>query len=227
MAPSIPVVPTLKCGLRERVGNPGRSGPPPPPRPRRRWALALLLAAALPLQKGLAAPAGGPSQAEPSSAARPVTPVARVDLNRYLGGWYEIARVPNRFQRQCARRSVAVYGLLADGRLSVRNQCLKRSGMVDEARGVARVMDATSQARLQVSLVSFLGWRPFWGDYWIIGLDPNYRWAVVGHPRRDYGWILARTPTLEPAEREAILELVERNGYRREAFVFEPPARGR
>jgi apolipoprotein D and lipocalin family protein len=186
-----------------------------------RWALALLLTAALPLPGALAAPEGAGARAAPQGAQRPVTPVAAVDLNRYLGGWYEIARIPNRFQRQCARHTVAVYGQRPDGRLSVLNQCIKANGNVDQAKGVARVVDASSRAKLQVSLVSVLGWRPFWGDYWIIGLDPAYRWAVVGNPSRQYGWILARTPTLDPATLETIFAIIERNGYRRTAFALD------
>jgi apolipoprotein D and lipocalin family protein len=94
---------------------------------------------------------------------------------------------------------------------------------VDQARGVARVIDTRSRAKLKVSLVSFLGLRPFWGDYWIIGLDENYRWAVVGSPDRRYGWILARTPTLERSTLDMIFSIIERNGFRREAFASYTP----
>ena len=148
-----------------------------------------------------------------ASPLPPVQPVAAVDLRRYAGGWYEIARIPNRFQTQCARHSTAHYRLRPDGNVAVLNQCIKRSGSVDEARGVARVVDRVSNARLKVSLVSFLGWRPFWGDYWVIGLDPQYRWAVVGSPDRRYGWLLARSPQLAPDHLAAAREAVERNGY--------------
>jgi apolipoprotein D and lipocalin family protein len=151
-------------------------------------------------------------------------PVPSVDLNRYVGGWYEIAKIPNRFQRQCARHTVALYGLLPDGRLSVLNQCIKRSGNVDQATGVARVIDPVSRARLKVSLVSFLGWRPFWGDYWVIGLDDDYRWAVVGSPDRRYGWVLARTPHLDEASMASIREILERQGYGWSRFEPSHPA---
>jgi apolipoprotein D and lipocalin family protein len=161
---------------------------------------------------------GGPERITPASA-RPagvqpaVMPVPSVDLNRYVGGWYEIARIPNRFQRQCARHTIAQYGLRPDGRLSVLNQCIKRSGNVDQATGVATVVDPMSRARLKVSLVSVLGWRPFWGDYWVIGLDHDYRWAVVGSPDRRYGWVLARTPRIDDTSMASIRELLERQGY--------------
>lgn len=154
-----------------------------------------------------------------------VTPVAAVDLQRYAGFWYEIARVPAWFQNQCARRSIARYALRPDGRIAVLNQCIKRNGNVEQAEGIARVVDRASKARLQVSLVSLLGWRPFWGDYWVIGLDPDYRWAVVGSPDRRYGWILARTPALEPGTLETIGQVLEGNGYRRSSFVLTPQSR--
>ena len=170
---------------------------------------ALLLAAALPLRGVLASPDPG----NPAAGLPSVRPVEAVDLARYAGGWYEIARIPNRFQRQCARHTIAHYGLRPDGRLSVLNQCIKRSGNVDQATGVATVVDPVSRARLKVSLVSLLGWRPFWGDYWVIGLDTAYRWAVVGSPDRRYGWVLARTPRLDDASMANIREILQRNGY--------------
>lgn len=156
-------------------------------------------------------------------AARAMTPVPAVDLDRYAGLWFEIARIPNRFQKQCVRDTLALYSLQANGGLRVVNQCVKANGRVDQARGVARVIDRQTRAKLQVSLVSVLGWRPFWGDYWIIGLDEHYRWAVVGSPDRRYGWILARTRALEPAALNSILPILERNGYRPEAFGLRSP----
>jgi len=180
-----------------------------------------------PLESGLMA---GPRQAPASPASamadpplpartQPVLiPVASVDLNRYAGIWYEIAKIPNRFQKQCARDTLAQYTLRADGRIDVVNQCIKRNGSVDQARGIAKVVDAETGAKLKVSLVSLLGWRPFWGDYWIVGLDPNYRWAVVGAPNRKYGWILARSKTLDPDTLQTIATIIERNGYQRGSF---------
>jgi apolipoprotein D and lipocalin family protein len=148
-------------------------------------------------------------------------PVASVDLNRYAGIWHEIARIPNRFQQQCARDTLARYTLRADGRIDVVNQCVRRDGSLDQARGIARVVDADTRAKLKVSLVSLLGWRPFWGDYWIVGLDPNYRWAVVGAPNRKYGWILARSKTLDANSWETISAIIERNGYQRGSFQMD------
>ena len=162
------------------------------------------------------------SAAEPPLGAATVMPVVSVDLQRYEGLWYEIARIPAWFQSSCVRDSTARYQQRPDGRLTVINQCLRRNGSVDRATGLARVVDPASNARLQVSFVSFLGWRPFWGDYWILGLGPEYRWAVVGDPSRRYGWILSRTPVLAPASLAEAFAVLERNGYRPGSFVLTP-----
>jgi apolipoprotein D and lipocalin family protein len=153
---------------------------------------------------------------------RPVKTVGAVDLERYIGLWYEVAKIPNRFQKQCVRGTTAEYTLRKDGSITVVNRCFKKDGKLDEAKGVAKIVDATSNARLKVSFVSFLGWRPFWGDYWIIGLDEEYQWAIVGTPNRNYGWVLARSPTLEDETLESIFSVLERNGYARDALQVSP-----
>lgn len=153
---------------------------------------------------------------------RAVTAVHEVSLERYVGVWYEIAKIPNRFQKQCVRGTTARYTLRTDGQISVVNQCFKKDGKLDEAKGVAKVLDTKSNAKLKVSFVSFLGWRPFWGDYWVIGLDDDYEWAVVGTPDRKYGWILARTPALDENTLEEIFAIIEHNGYKRDAFEMSP-----
>jgi len=152
----------------------------------------------------------------------PPRTVESVDLTRYEGLWYEVARVPNRFQSQCAGAVTAWYRLRDDGRVDVVNRCVRDDGSIDTAEGLARVVEESSNARLEVSFVSFLGWRPFWGDYWVIGLDDEYRWSVVGSPDRKYGWILSRSPTLEPAERATIDRLLRERGYEPAAFADTP-----
>lgn len=117
-----------------------------------------------------------------------VKTVAQVDLSRYVGLWHEVAKIPNKFQKQCARGTTAEYTLREDGRITVVNRCIRENGDPDEAKGEAKIVDPATNARLKVSFVSFLGWRPFWGDYWIIGLDDQYQWAVIGTPDRKYGW---------------------------------------
>ena len=130
------------------------------------------------------------------SEAAPQT-VPQVDLARYEGLWYEIARYPNRFEKDCTGVT-AEYAQRADGRIDVINTCHKGSvdGPVEVARGVARVMDQSGNARLKVKFAP--SWVPFaWGDYWILHLEPDYSAALVGDPSGAYLWILARKKTLD------------------------------
>ena len=123
-------------------------------------------------------------------AQRPgaVRTVDAVNLDRYVGEWFEIARFPNRFQRNCAGDVRANYAMRADGRIDVINQCRRADGSLTEARGVARVVDPRTSAKLKVRFApAVLSFLPFvWGDYWILGLADDYSWAVVGSPDRDY-----------------------------------------
>jgi apolipoprotein D and lipocalin family protein len=149
--------------------------------------------------------------------------VAHVDLNRYSGTWYEIATIPQGFQRGCTA-SQATYGLRDDGEIEVLNRC--RQGSLDGperfARGRARIVDSATNAKLTVSF-----FRPFWGDYWIIDLGKNYEYSVVGHPTRDYLWILSRTPTMEPDVYDAIVGRAAAQGYETQRLVRtqQPPAK--
>lgn len=159
------------------------------------------------------------------AAEAPAT-VPRVDLDRYLGTWYEIARLPNRFQDHCVGDVTAEYARRDDGRIDVINRCREAGGRFDEAHGVARVVDTASNARLEVSFLSLFGWHLFWGDYWIIGLGDDYEYAVVGHPDRTYGWILARTPRLSPDVRRRIDEVLAGAGYDPARLVNSSHERG-
>jgi len=154
-----------------------------------------------------------------AQAQTPVRTVPLVDLNRYAGDWFELARFPNRFQRQCLGDVRASYALRADGRVDVVNRCRTARGPI-EARGVARVVDERTTARLQVRFApAWLSWLPVWGDYWIIALAPDYSWAVVGDPGRNYLWILARTPHLEPDAVAAARQAARANGFDVERLV--------
>ena len=114
---------------------------------------------------GVAATAS-PALASAAKQAPPET-VAFVDLERYAGSWYEIASIPNRFQKHCRGNTRASYRPIEQQRIEVINSCLDQDGTLDTAQGVARVVDATSNAKLQVSFVSLFGWQLFWGDYWL------------------------------------------------------------
>ena len=131
---------------------------------------------------------------EAACGAEPPAPpstVTSVDLSRYAGKWYEIARIPNRFQQDCVGNVTATYKTREDGRIDVLNACEQKDGETKSADGIAKIVDPSTNAKLKVSFVSFFGYRPFWGDYWILGLGRDYEYAVVGSPDRKYGWILA------------------------------------
>ena len=140
-------------------------------------------------------------------AESPVASVAEVDLARYLGKWYEIANFPMFFQRNCTGDTTAEYGLKSAGVVSVVNRCRTENGF-DEAQGKASVVEGTGNAQLKVSFF----W-PFRSDYWVIGLDADYRWAVVGNPNRKYLWVLSRTPKMSQNLLEAALRAASMQGF--------------
>lgn len=152
---------------------------------------------------------GGPLTSEP------VRTVNTVDLNRYAGEWFEVARFPNRFQRQCVGDVRASYTQRPDGRIDVINRCRTEDGSITEAHGVARVTDNRSFAKLKVRFApTVLSFLPFvWGDYWILGLASDYSWATVGSPDRNYLWILARTPSPDAARFASALAAARANGF--------------
>ncbi len=148
-------------------------------------------------------------------ASVPLSVADNVDIERYLGDWYEIARFENRFQEGCVGVT-ARYARREDGLISVTNVCRNAAGEVtDTAEGRARLVDRTSNARLEVS---FFG--PFWGDYWILDLAEDYAWALVGEPSGRYLWILARTPSLPDDVLQARLQTLRDLGYDTDALVF-------
>jgi apolipoprotein D and lipocalin family protein len=151
----------------------------------------------------------GSAAAPPATAAAPLETVASVEIERYLGKWYEIASYPAWFQKNCTA-TTAEYSLREDGRIKVVNSCRKNSvdGKLKQSTGRAKVTDTASNAKLKVS---FFG--PFWGDYWIIDLSPDYQWVVVGEPKRKYLWILSRTPKLDEATLASILSRLPTMGY--------------
>jgi apolipoprotein D and lipocalin family protein len=150
----------------------------------------------------------------------PVRTVEHVDLERYLGDWFEIARFPNSFQRSCTGDVTASYATRPDGRIDVINRCQTADGL-NEARGVARIVDPRTSAKLKVRFApAWLSWLPsVWGDYWILGLAANYTWAVVGSPDRQYLWILARAPVLDDDQFALALRSARENGFDTERLV--------
>jgi apolipoprotein D and lipocalin family protein len=162
-------------------------------------AAVLILGAALPL----------------AAAPTPLKVVPALDLDRYAGTWYEIARLPNRFQDQCAGEVVAKYAPRPDGRITVTNSCRTTEGKTSEATGVARRVDGQPPSILEVRFApAFLSFLPaVWGDYQVIALGDDYDHAVVGTPDRKYLWILSRTPRMEAALYQRLLDGARAQGF--------------
>lgn len=135
-------------------------------------------------------------------------PMPKVEAARYMGKWYEIARLPNRFEKGCAGVT-AEYELKGDGTVSVLNTCHEKdpAGPARQAKATAWSVDP-SGSRYEVSF-----FRPFKAPYWVIALEPEYRWAVVGHPKKKYLWILSRTPKMAEADEKAAFGAAAALGY--------------
>jgi len=142
----------------------------------------------------------GASQVGAQQTDQTVKTIAALDVPRYLGTWYEIAKFPNWFQKKCVGNTKAVYTVKPDGNLRVLNSCKTANGETSEAEGAARQIGAKDSPRLEVRFApEWLSFLPLvWGDYWVIDLDPQYQVAAVSDPRREYLWVLSRTPQLDP-----------------------------
>ena len=136
-------------------------------------------------------------------------PAKTVDLKRYVGLWYELARYENRFERNC-EAVTAAYRALPNGMIEVINSCHKGAvdGPLTTATGRAKVVSGSGDAKLKVS---FFG--PFFGDYWVLDHAENYSWAIVGEPSGRYLWILSRTARPTPSLRESLQARVRELGY--------------
>ena len=132
--------------------------------------------------------------------------VPHVELEKYLGKWYEIAHLPAKFQEGCDE-TTATYTLLKDGSISVLNQSIK-DGKIKQAKGKAKVVDKNSNAKLKVTFF----W-PFYGDYWILKLGDNYDYSVVGTPNLRYLWILSRTPQMDDKLYSKLIEYAKSKGF--------------
>jgi apolipoprotein D and lipocalin family protein len=150
------------------------------------------------------------------SARLPPPPtVASVDLGRYSGRWYEVARLPAVFQRACVR-SWADYTPRHPGLLGVINTCETANGERRSIHGEARVVDAASNARFLVTFDTWFAWllpRPAEGNYWILALGPDYDAALVGTPDRRYLWLLARSPALAAGREHDLVGQAQRLGF--------------
>jgi len=156
--------------------------------------------------------------------AAPIEPIAALDVQRYLGSWYQVALIPNRFQSQCISDTTASYRQRSDGAIEVINRCRDAGGEFDEAVGYARPTGTLAggmlqPAQLEVSfLPSWLRWAQSighwgWGAYWVIQLASDYRYAVVGEGSRQYLWVLSRTPALTAEDEATIHARLRQQGY--------------
>jgi len=172
-----------------------------------------LLAAALCLLAPLAASAG--------DAPAPLATIESLDVPRYMGRWHEIARYPNRFQRQCVGDSSADYQLQPDNTVRVTNRCRLADGSLNEAIGQARQLGGPTSPRLEVRFApAWLSFIPaVWGDYWVVEIDDDYRWVVVSEPSRRFLWVLARTPTLDARTEGDIRTRLVARGFDPEKLV--------
>ena len=149
----------------------------------------------------------------------PLDVVESVDLTRYTGKWYEIARYPTFFQADCVS-STAEYTARDNGTIGVFNTCLAADGTtVSTIEGVAEVVDPSTNAKLVVSFPNV----PIPGSYWIIDLDAAYQYAVVGDPYRSTLFILSRTPTLDQTTLDGILNRLPSQGYDPERLIYDAP----
>ena len=154
----------------------------------------------------------------------PVQTIASLDVNRYVGTWYEIAKYPNRFQKQCASHTRAQYLTNADGSLQVINRCVTREGETLEAIGQAHQVGGASSPKLQVRFApAWLSWLPWvWGDYWVIDLDKDYQLAAVSDAKREYLWVLSRHKQVDAKTYQALLARIAAQGFDIQKLELSP-----
>jgi apolipoprotein D and lipocalin family protein len=153
------------------------------------------------------------TSAPPQSA--PLRTIAALDVPRYMGTWFEIAKYPNWFQKKCLSDTRADYQLQSTGTVQVTNRCRRENGDMEQAIGEARQLGPTSSPKLQVRFApAWLSLLPFvWGDYWVIDLDADYQLVAVSEPKREYLWVLSRTPTVSAEAYQALLLRLKSQGF--------------
>ena len=163
----------------------------------------------------------GTTLADPNESARHAPRVVDdLHLELYVGKWYEIARIPNRFQNKCSSNTTAEYTLLEDGRIEVLNRCRKENGEYMDAKGVAKLASGNNPARLEVSFVKFLEGPRSGVTTGSSDWKNTNEYAIVGHPEYKYGWILAREPALDDATLQSIYAQLQEQGYDASQFEF-------
>jgi apolipoprotein D and lipocalin family protein len=150
-----------------------------------------------------------------SAADSQVKSISEFDVSRYMGTWYEIAKLPNWFQRKCVQGTQARYKVLGPAQIEVNNKCTTASGEEIQAIGLARPNGSGLPAQLEVRFApEWTAWLPMvWGAYWVLDLDPDYQLAAVGDPSKSYLWILSRTPVVSSERYEAVLKRLNVMGF--------------
>ena len=152
--------------------------------------------------------------AAPASGALANAPVVALDLQRYAGQWHEIAHLPMFFQRQCVDKITATYTIKPDGTIGVHNACRNKRGTMDASDGVAKPVPGQPGALRVRFAPRILAWLPWvWADYWVVELDPDYQWAVVGGPSHKYLWVLSRTASMKAALFKRLRDRAAERGY--------------
>jgi apolipoprotein D and lipocalin family protein len=141
--------------------------------------------------------------------------IPALDVNRYMGTWFEIAKYPNWFQKKCLGGAKADYSLIGDGQVQVLNRCLIEGGQWSEALGVAKQVGPATSPQLKVRFApAWLSFLPFvWGNYWVIDLDEDYQLVAVSEPQKEYLWILSRTPKVDPVRYRLLLTRLQQKGF--------------
>jgi apolipoprotein D and lipocalin family protein len=157
----------------------------------------------------------GSTQVMAQQGDQAVKTIVVLDVSRYLGTWYEIAKFPNWFQKKCVSNTKAVYSAKSDGNLRVLNSCKTAGGDISEAEGLARQIGSKDSPKLEVRFApEWFSFLPLvWGDYWVIDLDPQYQLAAVSDPRREYLWVLSRTPQLDPKVYADLLQRLKQQQF--------------
>ena len=155
-----------------------------------------------------------PLSKRPAASDRPVQSVQNLDVGRYMGLWYEIFRLPLKWEEEGARDITAHYTLRPDGKIVVDNRCLLPDGRPKQALGLAKPVGG-STSRLKVSfLPKAIRWLPLgWGDYWVLKIDPDYLYSLVGDPARKYLWLLSRSPQVPQGVADHYLNYALSLGY--------------
>lgn len=160
-----------------------------------------------------------------STERAPMGTISNFEVERYLGEWYQVAAIPAWFQSDCVANTTANYTQGKDDLVVVLNSCDRTDGTRMDAEARARFLGASADAKLEVTFVSLMGYWLWFaaGDYWIIGLDSEYQWSVVGSPSREFAWILARSPTLDKQTLMEIGQVLSRESYDPCALIMTTP----